>query len=210
VQDPSPRTAILAVVLELLESDGYDAVQLREVARRAHVSLATVYRLFPTRDDLIISAIEDWMAANCYADVGPPAPHETLYDGLMRVFRYVFEPWERAPRMLEAYHRAYTGPGRRRLDRQGMTAIEPAARAVLADADPAYAADIDLVLTNMAHAVIARFADGSLDITDILPTLERSVYRLTANNEPAATEARTHRTQRAQETGTEGDAPGSS
>ena len=35
-----------------------------------------------------------------------------VYDGLMRGLRYVFEPWERNPRMLEAYHRARTGPGR--------------------------------------------------------------------------------------------------
>ncbi|WP_280201723.1 sigma-70 family RNA polymerase sigma factor, partial [Nocardia cyriacigeorgica] len=37
---------ITAVVLDVLETDGYDAVQLRLIARRAHVSLATVYKLF--------------------------------------------------------------------------------------------------------------------------------------------------------------------
>ncbi len=32
---------LLAVVVEILETEGYDAVQLREVARRARSSLAT-------------------------------------------------------------------------------------------------------------------------------------------------------------------------
>ena len=36
---------IVGVVQELLESGGYDGVQLREVARRARVSLSTIYRL---------------------------------------------------------------------------------------------------------------------------------------------------------------------
>lgn len=174
------------MVYELLESGGYDAVQLREVARRARVSLATIYKHFPTRHDLIVTALERWMATNSYASLAPPAPGETLYEGLMRAFRYVFEPWERSPRMLEAYHRALTGPGGERLEFQGMNAIEPIARAVLGDADPTYVRDIELVLTNMAYAVIGRFADGTLDVTAILPTLDRAVFRLTTNNEPEA------------------------
>ena len=193
---PASADAIVAVVQELLESGGYEAVQLREVARRASVSLATIYRNFATRDDLIVTAIERWMSAGSYADLAPPAPDEPLYDGLMRGLRYVFEPWERSPRMLEAYHRARTGPGGGRLDAQGMAAIMPLARAALAQADPEYAHDIDVILRNMAYAVIGRFASGTLDITAILPTLERAVFRLTANNETAAVEARERRPQR--------------
>ena len=190
---PAPADAIVAVVQDLLESGGYEAVQLREVARRASVSLATIYRFFPTRDELIVTAIAQWMSAGTYADLAPAAPGESLYDALMRGLRYVFEPWERSPRMLEAYHRARSGPGGDRLDAQGMAAIMPLARVALADADPEYAHDIDVVLRNMAYAVIGRFASGTLDITAILPTLERAVFRLTANNETAATAARERR-----------------
>jgi len=181
------RTAIVDVVLELLESEGHDAVQLRLVARRARVSLTTVYKLFPTRDDLIVTAIEQWMAVNCYDDPAPAPPGESLADGLMRVYRYLFEPWEHHERMLQAYHRARLGPGGERLDRQGRDAIIPLARAVLDGADPDYAADIEVVLTNMAYAVVGRAADGELPATEMLPALERAVRRLTADN---AAEAR--------------------
>jgi AcrR family transcriptional regulator len=194
------RDAIIRVVLELLESGGYDAVALREVARRAQVSLATVYKLFPTRDDLIVAAVERWMAESCYAEAAAtevaPSLDESLYDGLLRILRYVFEPWERSPWMLAAYHRARTGPGGQRLDQQGMSSIEPVAHAVLDGADPAYAAEIKTVLTNMAYALVGRFADGVIGITDILPTLERTVYRLTANNAPEARAARLRRARR--------------
>jgi len=185
--------AITGAVLDLLESGGYDAVQLREVARLARVSLATVYKLFPTRDALIVAGVQRWMAADSYSEPGPPPAGETLYDGLMRIFRHVFEPWERSPHMLAAYHRARTGPGGERLDLQGIAAIEPAARAVLAGADPDYRDDIETILTNMAYALTGRCADGTLDITAILPALERLVFRLTTNNEPAAAAARTRR-----------------
>ena len=104
--------------------------------------------------------------------------------------RYVFEPWERNPRMLEAYHRARLDPTGKRLDRQGMNAIMPNAAALLADADPAYVEDVTLILKNMAYAVVGRFAAGNLDITAILPTLERAVFRLTADNETLALAAR--------------------
>jgi AcrR family transcriptional regulator len=188
--EPTHHDRIVGVVQELLETGGYDAVQLREVARQAHVSLATIYRLFPTRDDLIVTAIEQWMSTHSYAELAMPEPGESVYDGLMRGLRYVFEPWERNPRMLEAYHRARTGPGGRRLDRQGMRAIQPNANALLASADPEYVQDLTLILKNMAYAVIGRFAAGTLDITAILPTLERAVFRLTADNETPATAAR--------------------
>lgn len=194
--EPQPAGVIIGVVIELLESGGSEAIQLREVARRARVSLATIYKLFRTRDDLIVAALQRWMAANSYAGLAPPAVDESLHDGLMRVFRHVFEPWERNPRMLEAFHRACTGPGGERLDLQGMNAVEPTARAVLEGADPDYVADIDLVLTNMAYALIGRFADGSLEVTAILPMLDRVVYRLTADNEPAAAAVLTRRAQR--------------
>ena len=187
---PAPADAIVAVVQDLLESGGYEAVHLRDVARRASVSLATIYRYFPTRDELIVTAIAQWMSSGTYADLAPAAAGESLYDALMRGLRYVFEPWERSPRMLEAYHRARSGPGGQRLDAQGMAAIMPLARVALADADPEYAHDIDVILRNMAYAVIGRFASGTLDITAILPTLERAVFRLTANNETLAIDAR--------------------
>jgi TetR/AcrR family transcriptional regulator, cholesterol catabolism regulator len=188
VPDPEPHPAerILDVVIEMLQSGGYDTVQLREVARSARIGLGTIYKLFPTRDDLIVTAIEHWMDTNTYVELGQPVPHETLYDGLMRVFRYVFEPWERSPRMLEAFNRARSGPGGERLQLQGANAIVPVMRTVLERGDPAYVEDVGVVLTSVSHGLIARFAAGEIDIAEILPTLERAVFRITTNNEPAA------------------------
>ena len=177
---------IIDVVLALLESESYEAVQLREVARRAQMSLATVYKHFADRDELITSAVEHWMATHSYTAMQPPAPGETLHEGLMRVLGYVFQPWERHPRMLEAYHRARTTPSGRRLDAQGIDAMQPIVGALLVNADPTYIEDIALVLSNLTYALIGRFVDRNLEITEILPILDRAVYRLTHNNRDEA------------------------
>jgi AcrR family transcriptional regulator len=186
-QSPATSDAILAVAVALLESGGYEAVQVREVARRAHVSLASIYRRYKTRDDLIVAALELWTAANGYAPVPSAPPGESLHDGLMRIFRHVFEPWEKSPWMLEAYHKAEAGPAGDRLRRQGARAIVPAARHLLEDYDPEYVADVEDILINMAYAVTGRFVDGQLAATAILPALERAVRRLTTDNSETRT-----------------------
>ncbi|MFE3099594.1 TetR family transcriptional regulator [Nocardia tengchongensis] len=183
------RARILLEVTALLESEGPDAVQLREVARRARVSLTTIYKFFPTRDDLLVSAIEAWMEDNTYLPMETPPPGEPLRDGLLRVMRHVFDPWERHPTMLEAYHRARTGPARHRLDNHGLDAVFPIAAAVLSGANPRYLADIAVILANMTFSLLGQCADGTLQISEVLPILERAVHRLTTNNEPEAAEA---------------------
>lgn len=192
-QSPATSDAILATAITLLESGGYEAVQVREVARRAHVSIASIYRRHTTREDLIVAALELWTAANGHAPVPAPPPGESLRDGLMRIFRHVFEPWERSPWMLEAYHKATASPAGARLTRRGAKAIVPAARHLLEGRDPEYAADVEDILTNMAYAVTGRFIEGQIPVTAILPALERAVRRLTTDN----SEARTMRTDQA-------------
>ena len=173
--------AIVDVVVELLESEGYDAVQVRTVAQRARISLATMYKLFGTRDELIVTALERWLDANAYAALTMPEPGESPYETMVRVLRTVFEPWERHPRMLEAYHRARSGPGGERLDRHGMAIVRPIVEAALTDTDPQYLSDIDLVHGHVVRGAIARFADGEIEVTDILPILERALFLLTAD-----------------------------
>ena len=182
--DPDRRhDRVIDIVVEILETDGYDAVQLREVAKRSRMSLATIYKRFPTRDALILAALECWMDENRYAGLATQThePGESVYDGLMRVFRTIFEPWERHPDMLRAYHRARSAPGGRQLVSRGLDAVIPATMAVLADADPELVADLPPIVSNLAYGLVARFAAGELDIIEILPTLERALYRLTFN-----------------------------
>jgi AcrR family transcriptional regulator len=173
------REAIVEAVLELVDTAGYDGVQLRAVAKRAHVSLATIYKLFATREELIFAALEQWRRANVYEGLGAAAPHESPSDGLMRVFRHIFEPWERAPRMLEAFHRVQAGPRGARLTEDGTVVVRPLMRALLEGEDPAYVDDVLLILEHVVYGATSQFVDGKLDVAEILPVIERAVSRLT-------------------------------
>lgn len=176
------------IVIDVLRSEGYDAVQLREVARRAQVGLQTIYKMFPSREALIVSALSKWMAANAFAAVDPPQPDETLKHVLIRQLRQVFEPWQREPRMLAAFHQARFGPAGEHLNRQGSDAVVPIIEPMLADYDPDYAEDLRLILTNVIFGVLSRVAHGELDADDMMPILERAVTRLTDSRSPATTD----------------------
>lgn len=178
---------ILAVVVDLLENEGYDAVQLREVARRSRTSLTTIYKRYANRDELILAALEAWTDEHRYATVVDQrrAPNESLHEAMMRLFRVLFEPWERHPAMLAAYFRARTGPSGKRLLRRGLDVVVPTALDVLAGVDEAFIADMDTVIANVVYGLLARFAAGEIAITDILPAIDRTVYRLTAGYQPS-------------------------
>jgi AcrR family transcriptional regulator len=183
--DDEARAAIIAAALALLESGGYDGVQQRAVAQRAAVSLTRVYKLVGTRDEVVVAAVEQWMAAHVYDALSPAEPGSGVRGGLMQVLRGVFEPWERCPPMLEAFHRARCGPGGERLIAQATAALRPPIRAALDGASPGYVADVELLLLNLLYAVFGRYADGEIGITEILPILDRATLRLTADNTAA-------------------------
>ncbi|MDY6999430.1 MAG: TetR family transcriptional regulator [Actinomycetota bacterium] len=186
---------ILAAVVEILDADGYEAVQLREVARRAHSSLATIYKRYSNRDELIRAALQEWMDENRFAGVAglTKQPGESLYDGLIRMFRMLFEPWEQHPGMLAAFFRVRSSPQGHELLHRGLDMVVPAGLEILADADERFISDIDAVVSSLVYGLLGRFAAGEISITDILPTLERTLFWMTAGYE-ASTPARRSRT----------------
>jgi len=150
--------------------------------------LATIYKRYATRDELILAALECWMAENRYAGLAAQThqPDESLYAGLMRVLRTIFEPWERHPGMLKAYFRARSAPGGQRLLRRGLDAVVPSGMEVLADVDKSLVQDLENILSSLVYGLLGRFAADEIDITEILPTLDRAVLRLTSSYERTA------------------------
>lgn len=176
---------LLAVVVEILETEGYDAVQLREVARRARSSLATIYKRYTTREDLILAALELWLDENRYSAVTPHrrVQGQSLHEAMMSLFRTIFEPWERNPGMLTAYFRARSSASGQRLFRRGLDIVGPAGLELMADVDDDFVADLNTVLSSVVYGLLGRFVAGEIETTDILPALDRTVYWLTRGYE---------------------------
>lgn len=182
---PAHRDRLLDIVADLLETQGYDAVQLRVVARRARTSLATIYKRYSTRDELILAALNSWMDEHRYSGLvhQSPPPDESVYEGMMRLLRTIFEPWERHPAMLTAFFRARAAPGGQELFRRGLDITVPSFMQVLSDVDEEFVRDLETILSTVIYGLLGRFAAGELKITDIVPSLDRTVYWLTTGYE---------------------------
>ena len=67
------RTAdILDTVLDLLHEQGYDQLRMQDVADRAGVGLSTIYRRWPTKQDVVRASLECERATEKYASTGDP------------------------------------------------------------------------------------------------------------------------------------------
>lgn len=176
------RDRILDTVALLLETEGYDAVQLREVARRAQSSLSTIYKRYANRDELILAALHGWMDEHRYSGLvhQSPPPGESVYEGMMRVLRTIFEPWEQHPAMLTAFFRARAAPGGQEIFRRGLDITTPAFMDVLNGVDEVFVRDLETILSTVIYGLLGRYAAGELEITEIVPGLDRTVYWLTA------------------------------
>jgi AcrR family transcriptional regulator len=61
---------ILGTVLELMHECGYDQLRMQDVADRAGVGLSTIYRRWPTKQDVVRASLECDLAREKYAVTG--------------------------------------------------------------------------------------------------------------------------------------------
>ncbi|MFH8349570.1 TetR/AcrR family transcriptional regulator [Streptomyces sp. NPDC018045] len=109
--------AILAAALDLLIERGAGWASIEQVARRAGVTRATVYRRFATLTDLLVRAVE-WE----YRDVEPASMDWPDIDSMVtawadhlgtprarRLVRRLYATVDDLPELLRAYHKAHGG-----------------------------------------------------------------------------------------------------
>jgi AcrR family transcriptional regulator len=101
------RRRILDVTLGLASKGGYDAVQMRTVAERADVALGTLYRYFPSKIHLLVSALlrefEEMQEKLDRATIPGDSPYERTRVVLARITRTM----QREPQLTEAMTRAF-------------------------------------------------------------------------------------------------------
>lgn len=130
---------LLAAARELLDESGAE-VALDEVARRAGVGNATLYRHFPTRGDLLVAVYADEVAALCRkgADLlGDPSPVDALFTWLEAFVVHVATkralalaategPGTRRTRMFDQWHESMRSTATKLLCRaQDVGAVRP-------------------------------------------------------------------------------------
>ncbi|GIE94322.1 cholesterol catabolism transcriptional regulator KstR [Paractinoplanes rishiriensis] len=101
------RRRILEATLQLASKGGYDAVQMRTVAERAEVALGTLYRYFPSKIHLLVSALSLELEAIQEKLDRKPITGDTPYERTLAVLGRMTRVMQREPLLTEAMTRAF-------------------------------------------------------------------------------------------------------
>ncbi len=101
------RRRILDATVSLASKGGFDAVQMRAVAELADVALGTLYRYFPSKIHLLVSALARQFE-DTEANLGRRSiPGETPADRVTYVLGRATRNLQREPHLTEALTRAF-------------------------------------------------------------------------------------------------------
>ncbi|OBB00540.1 TetR family transcriptional regulator [Mycobacteriaceae bacterium 1482268.1] len=169
------RAKIIEAVIELIADVGADAVQMRDVAHRSGVALATVYRYFSSKERLLAAALEDWqkrltrrvLAAAGPADEGP-------LPGILDYLRRAQRAFHRNPQMTELMLQAMTSSdpeAKAAIDRMGRTNVEMFDR-LLEGIAPERIPDVSFGLNAALTSALTAVLTGTLSLDESLMRVE--------------------------------------
>ena len=101
------RRRILDATISTAAHGGFDAVQMRTIAERADVALGTLYRYFPSKIHLLVSALARQFDENRAALERRTIPGESPADRVMYVLTRATRGMQRDPQLTEALTRAF-------------------------------------------------------------------------------------------------------
>lgn len=101
------RRRILDATVELASTGGFDAVQMRAVAERADVALGTLYRYFPSKIHLLVSALSRELERADAMLRDRPIPGDTAAERVIHVLRRTTRGMQGDAHLTEALTRAF-------------------------------------------------------------------------------------------------------
>ena len=94
------RNRILTVTREIISSKGSDDFNMLDVAKKAGISRATLYRYYSDRDHLISDMALDWGLSLVERLQSATPPGETIGEKLTAVFSSLFEEADQSPNLI--------------------------------------------------------------------------------------------------------------
>jgi len=101
------RRRILDATISLASEGGFDAVQMRAVADDAEVALGTLYRYFPSKIHLLVSALGREFEQAEQRTVHRAIPGETAHERVMYILGRTTKMLQKQPLLTEAMVRAF-------------------------------------------------------------------------------------------------------
>jgi len=91
------RQRIRAAARELFSKRGYDAATLRQIARRAHVGLGTLFNYAQDKRDLVFLIFNEELSAVTDAALKMPDPRQPLLDQLLAISKCHYDYFAKDP-----------------------------------------------------------------------------------------------------------------
>jgi AcrR family transcriptional regulator len=104
------RKRVIDAAVELAADGGYEAVQMRDVADRAEVALGTLYRYFPSKDQLLVAALGERATMLEQRLKQRPPVGVSAADRVIEVLQRASRALEREPRVTAAMVTALSSP----------------------------------------------------------------------------------------------------
>lgn len=101
------RKRILDATYDLAKAGGFDAVQMRSVAEQADVALGTLYRYFPSKIHLLVSALGRQFEETSSRLNEREIPGDTKADRVLYVLKRMARGMQGDPKLTEALTRAF-------------------------------------------------------------------------------------------------------
>ena len=101
------RKRILDATISLASQGGFDAVQMRAVAEQADVALGTLYRYFPSKIHLLVSALQREFERTEVALRDRPIEGDTTAERVISVLKRTTRGMQSDPKLTEALTRAF-------------------------------------------------------------------------------------------------------
>jgi AcrR family transcriptional regulator len=175
------RKRILDATLALASKGGYDAVQMRAVAERADVALGTLYRYFPSKIHLLVSALARELERVRERTERIPLPGNTPYERLMFILDRITKGLQRDPQLTEAMTRAFMfadASAAAEVDTVGRLMDRMIARALTDDEPTEEQLAISRVISDVWLANLVAWVTRRASATDVADRLELTIALL--------------------------------
>ena len=182
------RKRILDATLALASKGGYDAVQMRTVAERADVALGTLYRYFPSKIHLLVSAMARELEGVRERTARVPVPGDTPYERLMFILSRITKAMQRDPQLTEAMTRAFMfadASAAAEVDTVGRLMDRMIARALTDDEPSEEQLAISRVISDVWLANLVAWVTRRASANDVADRLELTIALLLGVRRPA-------------------------
>ena len=174
------RQRILLAATRLLEDREYERIQIRDVADEAGVALGTLYRYFPSKEQLFANVLLEWATSYEAALARRPQAGGSDAERLKHALRASVRAFEKHPNffgliaVLEVVQDPQVaGPYAAYAER-----VEAALAGTLVDLDPDDRAVITTTVLALLGSLLRRWSHGRYSLAEVRRRLDRAVELL--------------------------------